>query len=122
MLNSLAVLAALTCATAVSAQNSGTVAFIADSATYLGRYCLFERTLSVDIDGMHYRGNFEPSVVSSAEKRNENPNAAHWGKAFLFASSAKILQCTLDSGFPSLRGSCTTAEGRRLKIEAQSIQ
>lgn len=118
--NLIAALAALTFAHAASAQRTGPAAFVGDSATYLGCYSLEEKTLSVDIDGIHYRGNYDKTVARSGEKLNDDPASGHWGRAFLFGSSAKVLQCTLDSGFPNLSGSCTSAEGRRFRIEARS--
>lgn len=115
-----AIFGALTFATPASAQDTGIATFIAGSATYAGRYSIAEKLLSVDIDGMQYRGNFDKTIAVNDEKLTDEPASGNWGSAFLFASSAKILQCTLDSGFPGLRGSCTSADGRYFRVEAQS--
>jgi hypothetical protein len=39
-----------------------------------------------------------------------------WGSAFLFASSAEVLQCQLDAGFPQVKGRCQGADGRKFDL------
>lgn len=106
-------------ASAAAAQDTGTAAFFAANETYHGRYSLANKSLEVTIDGTQYRGNFD-SAEHTLASLPEAPVAGLWGRAFLFASSAHIIQCRLDSGFPKLSGSCLSAEGRHFRLEAQN--
>lgn len=110
----------------VAAQDHGTLAFVAPDTRYVGTYALTGRVVSVNIDGTAYKGHFvedhnsftnkneEVSSLSSPEKNGS------WGRAFLFASSAQILQCRLDAGFPKVAGNCQDAQGRRFKLAPTS--
>lgn len=105
-------------ATTAFADDSGPALFTTESRSYLGRYSTADSSLIVEIEGMKYRGNFTQTAVRSDLGSSEPAGTGSWGKAFLFASSAKILQCQLDSGFPELRGKCRSADGRDFKLEA----
>ena len=88
------------------------VLFVGDHGSYVGRYGLHDQSLAVVIDGMPYAGYFsgkDSEAGSPAEA--SSPPTGHWGRAFLFASSAKVLQCTLDTGFPAVSGRCQDADG-----------
>lgn len=106
-------------ATAAVAQDTGTAAFFAADETYRGEYSLANKSLEVTIDGLQYRGNFE-GAVAARPSLPEQPMTGLWGRAFLFASSAKIIQCRLDSGFPKLSGLCVSADGRHFRLEASN--
>jgi hypothetical protein len=45
-----------------------------------------------------------------------------WGRAFLLSSSAKVLQCELNSKFPAVTGHCISAEGVRLRADHSPLQ
>lgn len=79
--------------------------------------------LKVVIDGLSYSGHItaHPSKAVNAsdghESNAEGPlGRGKWGRAFLFASSAKVIQCRIDSGLPELIGSCIDADGRNYKL------
>lgn len=103
------------------ATSAGVASFVTQDRTYLGAYSTANRAIAVDIDGLTYRGNF----ASNAED-NSGPSsgamAAPWGRAFLFASSAKTLQCKLDTGFPNASGQCLDAEGRSYQMKTGTFQ
>ena len=96
---------------AVSAPQSGVASFINESQTYQGHYVVKNQSIWVNIDGLVYRGNY----AANSQEVNAvfgGPPGGTWGRAFLFASSAKVLQCQLDSAFPSVSGRCQSADGR----------
>ena len=96
-----------------AAQESDSVLFVGDGASYLGRYGLAEKSLSVVIDGLPYKGYFsDQRTDAGAALADGAPVSGRWGRAFLFASSAKVMQCALDTGFPNVSGRCHDAEGR----------
>lgn len=107
-------------ATTAFADDSGPASFKTEGRSYLGRYSTADSSLTVEIEGMKYRGNFTQTTVPSDLGSSEPAGTGSWGKAFLFASSAKILQCQLDSGFPELRGKCRSADGRDFRLEASN--
>ena len=106
----------------VAAQDQGTLAFVAPDTRYIGIYALTARVVSVNIDGTAYKGHFveNHNNFSSRDEQVSNLNDLEkngsWGHAFLFASSAQILQCQLDAGFPKVAGNCQDAQGRRFKL------
>lgn len=92
--------------------------FVGDHGSYVGRYGLHDQSLAVVIDGMSYAGHFsgkdsEPGSPAEAS----SPPTGRWGRAFLFASSAKVLQCTLDTGFPAVSGRCQDADGHPFTLK-----
>ncbi len=103
------------------AEDSGPAVFSAGGKSYPGRFSVADRTLSVEIDGISYRGSFSETASSqnTGLSVSDAPGAGLWGRAFLFASSANILQCQLDSGFPKLKGKCRSSEGREFRLEAE---
>lgn len=101
---------------AVSAPHSGGAAFITEGRTYQGYYASKTQAIWVNIDGLLYRGNY----AANSQKIGTAPGGApvgHWGRAFLFATSAKVLQCQLDSGFPRVSGRCQSADGRTFDLK-----
>ena len=110
---------AMTCSLtglAVSAPQSGFAWFIGESQTYQGHYAVKNQAMWVDIDGLVYRGNYAANSQEVNAASGEPP-VGSWGRAFLFASSAKVLQCQLDSGFPSISGRCQSADGRIFELK-----
>jgi len=96
---------------AVSAPQFGVASFIGERQTYQGHYAVKNQAIWVDIDGLVYRGNY----TANSQEVNAaygGPLVGSWGRAFLFASSAKVLQCQLDAGFPRVSGRCQSADGR----------
>jgi len=101
---------------AVSAPQSGVASFINESQTYQGHYVVKNQSIWVDIDGLVYRGNYAANS-QEVNAASGGPPAGSWGRAFLFASSAKVLQCQLDSGFPKVSGRCQSADGRTFDLK-----
>ena len=94
----------------------GVATFMGDGRMYSGTYSTLDRLISVDIDGVSYKGNY----VSHAQDSGGSAGAGQtgkWGRAFLFASSANVLQCQLDAEFPAVSGSCQSAEGRKFQLK-----
>ncbi|MCJ7799278.1 MAG: hypothetical protein MUP33_05880, partial [Polaromonas sp.] len=67
----------------------------------------------VDIDGVLYRGHY---AERGSTTQPENPTTGRWGRAFLMASSAKVLQCQLDAGFPQVSGLCQDSDGQKFAL------
>ena len=103
------------------AASTGTASFVAENRTYLGTYSTASKAIAVNIDGLTYSGNYASNADDNA-KPSSGAMAAPWGRAFLFASSAKTLQCKLDAGFPNASGQCLDAEGRRYQMKAGAVQ
>ena len=82
--------------------------FATSSQSYPGRFSPGSKALSVEIDGLLYRGHY----VARADDAVPSGGSGVWGRAFLFASSASVLQCQLSSGFPKVSGTCQAADGR----------
>ena len=101
------------------ASDSGLVTFADERQTYIGQYSISDLTLSVEIEGMKYRGNFSETISLQDRGRSGATSTEPWGKAFLFGSSAKVLQCQLDSGFPRLKGNCQGSDGRKFRLDAE---
>ena len=91
----------------VFAPGAGEVVFAASSQSYPGRYSPDNQALSVEIDGLLYRGHYVARADDAAPA-----GGGVWGRAFLFASSASVLQCQLSAGFPQVSGVCQAADGR----------
>ncbi|WP_395058719.1 hypothetical protein [Polaromonas sp.] len=101
---------------AISAPQTGVAVFTTEGRTYQGEYAVKNQAISVNIDGLVYRGNY------AANPRNGSPapgdaQTGNWGRAFLFATSAKVLQCQLDAGFPRVSGRCQSADGRNFDLK-----
>lgn len=112
-----------TASLAQPAGNAGVVAFVTDGRTYLGQYSLPDEALSVEIDGLMYRGHYAAWTEDAgalAPGTANTGNSGAWGRAFLFASSAKVLQCQLNTGFPQVSGQCQAADGRRFELKVRS--
>ena len=103
-----------------SAASSGIATFTADGRTYLGTYSVADKRMSVDIDGAIYNGHYATNAEDSGAAGNTS-QAGSWGRAFLFASSAKVLRCKLDAGFPKVSGQCEGADGRQFQLKHKAI-
>jgi hypothetical protein len=101
---------------ALSAPETGAATFTTDGRSYTGQYSVADQALSVDIDGLLYQGHYASREESGNIPQASGPGAGLWGRAFLFASSAKVLQCTLDAGFPQVSGLCQDADGRKYAL------
>lgn len=114
-----AVAAAAACLWAVPAladPASGAAAFTSDGRTYLGQYAVADQSVSVTIDGLLYRGHYAARTGDDAAQQVDASRTGRWGRAFLFASSAQVLQCRLDAGFPQVSGKCEDAGGRQFEL------
>ena len=79
--------------------------------TYSGTYTAATRSISIEIDGLKYKGNYA-SIADDNAGPMSGVVTGKWGRAFLFASSSKTLRCELDKGFPEVSGKCHDAGGR----------
>ena len=95
---------------------TGSATFITGERTYLGNFATSDKSISVDIDGLSYKGNYAPFAEDSAGS-SSGAITGNWGRAFLFASSAKTLRCQLDAGFPKVSGQCKDASGRQFLLK-----
>ena len=95
---------------------TGSAGFDAKERSYLGTYATTSKSLSIDIDGVNYKGNYVPLAEDITGPSN-GAQAGSWGRAFLFASSAKVLRCQLDAGFPKVSGQCQDAGGRIFQLK-----
>lgn len=102
---------------ALSANEAGTATFTSEGRTYVGQYSATERALSVEIDGLLYRGHYAAQANDAGAALQSASGASPWGRAFLFASSAKVLQCRLDTDFPQVKGACQAADGRSFDLK-----
>lgn len=108
-------------ASAAAALEPGKVLFVGDHSSYVGSYGVGDKSMSVVIDGLPYRGHFN-NTKSDGDSDMGNTAVADvsmsgsWGRAFLFASSAKVMKCKLDTGFPKVSGSCHDADGRSFQL------
>jgi hypothetical protein len=94
--------------------SAGSATFTSDRASYVGQYNAADRAISVDIDGLLYRGHYAEGAAGAAH--GSTAKAGQWGRAFLMASSAKVLQCQLDAGFPQVIGLCQDSDGRKFEL------
>ena len=101
--------------TARTVATVGTATFVTDGRTYLGNYSIPNKLLSVDIDGLTYKGHYASHGQDMGGSPGNIPKEG-WGRAFLFASSAQVLRCQLDSEFPKVSGQCQSADGRVFQI------
>lgn len=106
---------------AALAASTGTVMFTAEGRSYQGSYFTAEKLISVDIDGLIYKGYYASHAEDSGGVSN-GISAGKWGRAFLFASSAKILRCQLESAFPKATGQCQGADGRVFRLTSGTQQ
>lgn len=115
--------AAMWLASPAAALEPDKVLFVGDQSSYVGSYGMGDRSIAVVIDGLTYRGHFsDKSNDKSSDLEKSSVQGAlltgRWGRAFLFASSAKVIQCALDTGFPKVSGRCHDAEGRPFQLIA----
>ena len=93
------------------------VLFVGNHGSYVGSYDIRDRSIAVVIDGLPYRGHFSDKSSDPGKPSVKGTNLSEsWGRAFLFASSAKVMQCALDAGFPNVSGRCHDADGRLFKL------
>ena len=109
--------APLTATTALT----GSASFSSGERTYLGTYAITDKSISVDIDGLNYKGNYA-SLAEDSAGSSSAAETGSWGRAFLFASSAKTLRCQLDAGFPKVSGQCQDAGGRHFLLKPGAAQ
>ena len=94
----------------------GKVLFVGDHGSYVGSSGVGDKSMSVVIDGLAYRGYFsDTKSIRNSAVADTFPSGI-WGRAFLFASSAKVMKCKLDTGFPKVSGSCHDADGRSFQL------
>lgn len=104
-------------ASAAAALEPYNVLFIGDHGSYVGSYGIGDRSIAVVIDGLPYRGHFSGKSSDVGSQAVEGASlSGSWGRAFLFASSSKVMQCALDAGFPKVSGRCNDADGRPFKL------
>lgn len=97
--------------------STGSTMFTSDRASYVGQYNAADRAISVDIDGLLYSGHYAARAAYGSAAPSGNARAGgQWGRAFLMASSAKVLQCQLDAGFPQVSGLCQDSDGRKFAL------
>ena len=96
--------------------DAGPVEFISESRTYTGQYAAENRSIAVEIDGVRYQGHYASNTEDEAALQINKPKTGQWGRGFLFAHRAKVLQCQLNSGFPKVSGQCQSADGRQFEI------
>ena len=101
-----------------AAPDTGPVEFISESRTYTGQYAAENRSIAVEIDGVRYQGHYASNTEDEAALQINKPKTGQWGRGFLFAHRAKVLQCQLNSGFPKVSGQCQSADGRQYEIAA----
>lgn len=99
----------------------GSTSFSTGEQTYLGHYATSDKSISVDIDGLNYKGNYA-TVAEDISGSGSGATSGSWGRAFLFASSAKTLRCQLDAGFPTVSGKCQDAGGRQFLLKPPSFK
>ena len=100
-------------------QTTGRTNFHSGGGVYAGSYSSVEKKLAVTIDGVIYQGNYASLADDGVQSSAQAPSG-NWGRAFLFASSAKTLACRLDAGFPNVKGQCVDADGRQFGLERGS--
>ena len=109
----------LTCAVSASASwaASGDTTFNTEGRSYQGLYSIANKQISVNIDGLTYKGHY---ASNSEDSGGASPgiSSGKWGRAFLFASSAQVLKCELDAGFPTVSGQCRGTDGRLFKLNS----
>ena len=103
-----------------SASEAGAATFTSEGRTYIGHYSATDHALSVEIDGLVYRGHYAAQADDAGAALQSVSGASPWGRAFLFASSAKVLQCRLDTDFPQVKGACQAADGRNFDLKMPS--
>ena len=101
--------------TSALASSTGKAIFTTDERTYLGIFSTEEKLIAVDIDGLMYRGYYASHAEDGGGTTSGNL-AGKWGRAFLFASSANILRCQLETSFPKATGQCQGADGRVFRL------
>lgn len=104
-----------------SAAITGSTSFSTKDRTYLGNFATSDKSISVDIDGLNYKGNYV-SLLEDNAGSGSGALTGSWGRAFLFASSAKTLRCQLDAGFPKVSGQCQDAGGRQFLLKPPSVK
>ena len=100
--------------------DTGSAFFTSGGKTYAGQFSLTDSTLGVTIEGMNFKGGFAKTVPGDVVLPTAVASSGNWGRAFLFGSSADVLQCRLDAGFPALAGECVRTDGRKFLLKAQS--
>ena len=100
---------------------TGSASFSTDERTYLGTYTSTNKSISVNIDGVNYKGYYA-SLAEDTTGSSSGAQVGRWGRAFLFASSASTLRCQLDTGLPKVTGKCQDAGGRNFRLTPGAAQ
>lgn len=103
-------------ATASWGASDGVAIFSATGQTYPGTFSTADKLIKVNIDGRAYKGHYASRAEDSADTSSKVPGES-WGRAFLFASSANVMQCQLYTGFPNVRGQCLGSDGRKFELK-----
>lgn len=104
-----------------SSATTGSASLSTGSQNYQGSYSASTKSMSIDIDGLNYKGNYA-SITEDSAGSDSGALTGKWGRAFLFASSAKTLRCQLDEGFPKVSGKCQDAGGRQFQLTSGVAQ
>ena len=100
---------------------TGSASFSSGERTYLGTYATTDKSISVDIDGLNDKRTYA-SLAEDSAGSSSGAATGSWGRAFLFASSARTLRCQLDAGFPKVSGQCQDAGGRHFLLKPGAAQ
>ena len=100
---------------ALLAATTGEAIFTTENRTYVGTYSTSNKLVSVEIDGLTYKGYYASHAEDDGRAATQTP-ARGWGRAFLFSSSANVLRCALDTGFPKVSGQCQGSDGRSFQL------
>ena len=112
-------------ASSAAALELSKVLFVGDHGSYVGSYGVSDKSMSVVIDGLPYRGHFGDTKSGRSSGGNSDVGntavadaslSGNWGSAFLFASSAKVMKCKLDTGRPKVSGNCRDADGHSFQL------
>ena len=101
---------------ALAATETGVAACTNGGHPCLGRFELLDRALSVNIVGWLYCGHYAVLAEDEGAAVPGAPPVGRWNRAFLFSSSAKVLQRQWATGFPQVSGWCQGANDRQFEL------
>lgn len=106
---------------APTAAQQGKAMLTSENRSYVGTYSTADKHISVDIDGLVYQGHYA-SHTEDFGRATDGTTAGGWGRAFLFASSARVLQCALKTELPNITGQCQGSDGRNFQLTTETRQ
>ena len=106
---------------ALFAATTGEAIFTAENRAYVGTYSTSDKLVSVEIDGLTYKGYYASHAQDDGRAATQTPDRG-WGRAFLFSSSANVLRCALDTGFPKVSGQCQGSDGRSFQLTPEMLE